>query len=1096
MTFGGRRSGGFGTTLDPFGASRGGFSRYNITGETISSLAAAEAYAVAVAWQNGTVSDAEYLASLQKQLDLETPGTSGFIGAENKLEDAKYSIGRNKLVQSVNLASSAGSRISALEALRSYDQSRLGQMNSSNEQYREQVARIASTGADIRQTRYSELVTKVNNGQGTTAQLLALARSNQSASNGQPDADDWTNAVSELENRLKDEELTDAVQAYQHDRITGEELMAKIDSRIGDVTAGSPEAEQLKRQKEDLAEQIKNKADTKLETEMSGKRQAGTINDSQWLDYLRARYEAATPNSAEQIAAGDRLREFTFSLAEDKLRYQVQRGTAPVSRLIKFYKGYRATMVPGSERYRALTLAIDSLKGRTVSTGGGGGGGGGGASVGGGGGGTASTGKKPTGKLTDPDVTLQDLAAGLTKPKPDFAKLLSVDPTDSAEVKWFYNNLTEMRAAAANPNAVIWLYRDKSGKEYSVPFTRTALMQMEKLNVEHMYQQVALANTAYKRQTAVSKLITAKNAYDRSLGRATMDVYDKAMKALVSAKERALAGGRWAEYYNLTRQQALLIRDTLGIDPKATTNLSNATNGALNDSQLGRIAADLASLAPRLNDGSEDDNLNGDPVLGLMTENTADRGIPLVLDDDGNAIAGKLDPNRGYVTQLDDGRITIALVDQTDPNAFVQDPVTGVMVPAYTQNSVKVTVRRDGEDLLVTQPITPAGEGKQAGVWQLDSAGSDPGRPSSAAVGSKAGYVPVPVGGATKPSGSYAQTGTVAMMSTFTKENGYAQAVQWVSINGTTWYRVAPGTAAPRVVLDSTVKWDAAKGAWMKDGQQLSPAEVLKFAHIWGTQIAGGPMAFNETAGTGGIGAPGTTYVSRENRVQRDAQGNAIGGSNSFDARPEYVVEKEELTNLSPEVRRARQAAQKATYGAEEADLEDIAKYLSPEARRAATAARAADEQMTRAENVKSNAFNYLNGPEVVPAAYRAAQKTIASSPLGFLGLGVLMPEPSVAVQPKPFVPAPIVTAPTPVPVTALAPLPTPAPIQQTGQSTGDIAYKPIPKPKAPPVKTKPRPQPKTNPNIPKEDLTPVKPKPKAAPKKAPVAPGTHMTPV
>src|SRR3954471_24584865 len=111
------RSGSFSGTLDPFGRSRGGLGRYNVTGASIQSLAEAEAYAVAVAWANGEASDADYLASLQKMVGLADPGSSELVTAQNKLDDATYTIGRNDLSRQVNNADTPAQRTAALQKL-------------------------------------------------------------------------------------------------------------------------------------------------------------------------------------------------------------------------------------------------------------------------------------------------------------------------------------------------------------------------------------------------------------------------------------------------------------------------------------------------------------------------------------------------------------------------------------------------------------------------------------------------------------------------------------------------------------------------------------------------------------------------------------------------------------------------------------------------------------------------------------------------------------------------------------------------------------------------------------------------------------------
>ena len=196
-----RRRGAFSNTLDPFGGSRGGLGRYNVTGDTIQSLAEYDAYVVAVAWANGQATDEDYLASLQKMVDLETVGTKGRVTAENKLGDAVYSIGRNKIAGEVNAANTPAERTAALRRMMAYDQARLATMTTGNEAYRSMADRVAGTRTDIRQSQYSELVNKVNAGKASTSQLLALARTFKAEAGSDPDADTWAQSIVTLTDR-------------------------------------------------------------------------------------------------------------------------------------------------------------------------------------------------------------------------------------------------------------------------------------------------------------------------------------------------------------------------------------------------------------------------------------------------------------------------------------------------------------------------------------------------------------------------------------------------------------------------------------------------------------------------------------------------------------------------------------------------------------------------------------------------------------------------------------------------------------------------------------------------------------------------------
>lgn len=1052
------RRGGFAPTLDPFGGARGGLGRYSITGDTITSLAQTEAYAIAVGWQNGTISDQVYEASLQHLVDLETPGTSGYVRAKNTLEDAQYSIGRNKLVVTVNTAATTSARLAALTALRTYDVARRDTMTPDNEQYREQVSRIASINGDLRQARYTDLVEKVNNGKGTTQQLLDLTTQLAQEAVGDPDADEWQKTIVTLEGRKKDEELTAAFQAYQHNRKTGASVLELLNARIAETTAGSPDYERLVNQREDLQTNIKNQADSKLEAEMSGKRSAGKLTDAAWLAYLKASYDGAEPGSAEKQNAGNRLREFTFSLAEDKLRYQVTKSggsAASIHRLVNFYKGYRAGMSPGSERYRQLTLAIDSLSGRKGS-------GGGSARRGGGGGGGAGSSKGGMGAQLSKQIggigSVKDLVSGGQAP-PDIGGLFKIDPTNTKQSAWFHNNLRSIKDAL-NRQSLTWTYYDKAGRPHELAFDPGMAVELQYQDIVNNQVGIAMTgNDARRRQSFVGKLITSGKQLDTVRGTATMDIYTRQESAIKAAKDRALAGGRYAEYLNLVNEEAQLIRRALGIPDGQPTELGYAQNGALTEGARGRIGRDLAGITPR-----DPDHPDGDPVLGLLQDPTP--GISFVTDGDGHVVDAQLDPSRGYVTQAPDGSIKLALINTADPGAWTVDPTTGEQVPAYTQNTIRVTIRRDGEDAVVQQPISRPGDpnGLQMPVWQLDTAGYKPGQPANAPAtapgyhGARTGAPPAVA------TGMMTRTGAVPLMSTFTKETGNPSPIQWASLDGKTWYRIAPGVQI-RVVMDPTVTFK--DGKWQKDGTPLDPAKALGYAHVWGEQVAGGPGRFNEQAGgRRDIGAPGVVVPMRTMQY----------GGVSFDARPDYVIEAEEITNLSPARRAARAAAQRAAgTESEAADVSITRSTLSPEARRARAAAMEAERVTTALEGQRGRAWS---SGELQPVSYRALispdrpmrELPLAPAPVMPLGSrgGAPLREPAVVTQPASNL-IPVTPKYTPQPV-KLPPLPSLPPVR-TGVAAGDIGYRtqprPIPKPKptssggAIAAKRKPPPAPK-----------------------------------
>lgn len=454
---------------------------------------------------------------------------------------------------------------------------------------------------------------------------------------------------------------------------------------------------------------------------------------------------------------------------------------------------------------------------------------------------------------------LQDFL-GSAKPPPGFRDLFNVDIESSVAKKWWDNNLRSIVDAFQRGDRT-WVYYDKRGNAYELPFTPSLMNQMDMMNVTYARDGLRRASNAKDAQRWTGLLITATKALERRGGQYTMDVYEKTWADIERAKERALAGSRYAEYANLVQEQTQLARYILGLSEGDPLDPNRATNPLLTADQRSRIARDLAAIAPRIVDEtSEFSNPNGDPVLGLM----ADGGIQTVVDADGNIAEATLDPNRGYLTQGADGRVVLNVVDPAAPGSFVIDPQTGVEKPAYLDATVGAMVRYDGEDVEVRQPIS---DGDSLPVYAVS--GTTP------MVGKYSGVTNRP--GESKSVDPYIQNGArvalpVRTVTTF--ERG--KPVRWVTVDGVSWLRYVPGEGpAPRIVLEPGVTYDPDKKVWMKGGKEVDPT-TDKLAHWWGPEDAraaggGGPIW--------GFGAPGANYTTTPTR-----------SDGRFDARPDWML--------------------------------------------------------------------------------------------------------------------------------------------------------------------------------------------------------------
>lgn len=771
------RSGAFGTTLDPFGKSWGGLGRYNVTGDTIQSLAELEAYAVAVAWGNGVASDEAYLESLRKLRDLEQPGSRGYITAQNKLEDAEYTIGRNKIAAGINAATGDQERLTALRALLNFDRERLTKMTPDNEQYREQIARIASTEGTIRQTEYGILVELVNNGQGTFEQLLDMARRNLALSAGQPDQADWEKAVVDVEERMWDEKLSIAMQDYEHERASGEQVLALMDQRLRMLMPGSPGYLAMERQREDFAESVRRTDNQERDTEAYNKWQSGKMSDASWLAYLSKRVSEEKPGSAEQAELKTRLSQYTFSLGEDKLRYQLDAATPGSSawnsarqRLIGFYTSYQATLNRGSKEWRTVDLAIRNLRAAGASSGG----------TGGNSGGSVTTSKNiPT------DTTLSAVSNAPGAP-PGLKDLLRINPKNNGSMRWFKINRDNI-LTAVNNGSKTWRFVDLDGKMYDVPLAGAMVREIDQLYVEHATVRLGAAKTFNARTVALGELDRAIEQQGRHGGQLTMDVYTKTFQAIETEKQVALAANRMGDYLNLVLDQQKLMAYVMGIkvnpvtgEPQEPVDITNNRNPALSGSMLDRIANDMEGMQPyQPNPNEPGYNTGGDKVLWLYGN-----GYLADLSRDGRTgryNSGTYNSDQMFVYQdSTTGQIKVELVDPD--TGYTIDPLTGKQVPLYMVDGshVRVKVADNGQQYTLYQPITAPGSGT-----------NEPANALLVKYRDKAGH---PTGAGVLRTSST----RIPVMTITTTQDGEKQT--WYSVDGQTWVMAPRGGVAPVLV--------------------------------------------------------------------------------------------------------------------------------------------------------------------------------------------------------------------------------------------------------------------------------------------------------
>ncbi len=557
------RGGSFGGTLDPFGSGAlGGFSQYEIG----SNLAELEVYRVEVAWGNGTATDEQYIEALTKAVNATDPETRDRESAQNRLDDVVYRIGRS-------VAEEAG-----LDQLIAFDQSAIAKMNPDNLRYRSVKDALDSELAERRSRDYGDLVREYNDGKVSTQKLVDwVTDALKGVEPDDPDYEHWTDTADDLADRLKSEKDEKVYQDYQQGRMKPAAFLAYLTGRRDEFDPTSPQFDDWSRRVEDATKQIKNDELAKKDQAFFNAYELGHKSDAQYLAYLRKRIDGMDADDPDLGAWKHRLTQAAFSLAEDKLRFDVQRGKAPESKLRQFYKNYQRTLNPGSAEYRQIARALMSL--------GGGGGGGGGTAGKGKWGGVSKLGGKGSPKLIDPKYTLDNILPLLqinlsskNKKATDAAVKaldLNVDRLGNARQRgdsvWLFQDPRKpgQMIAGRNPDGSPML--DSKGKPVMVPgsaYLQTgdqAYANLLGLKTDQYYQQAALSLASHDAKGLYYNLKLAANAEDRqrlvdsqAIERGNRTFYDKAQQGI----DLALKTGDYAAAANL----ALAVQDRLNGD--------------------------------------------------------------------------------------------------------------------------------------------------------------------------------------------------------------------------------------------------------------------------------------------------------------------------------------------------------------------------------------------------------------------------------------------------------------------------------------------------------------------------------------------------
>jgi len=358
------RSGGFGSPSLGFGSRESSFARYRVGDDSGEDFAYLDKLAAQTAWQNGQLSDDAYLAALAAYVKALDKGSSSRLSAENQLADATWNIARNKLVRNVNAATTAARQKAALTRLLRHDRARLRTMSPGNEQYREQQSLIDGLRVQLRQVQWGEVVKRYNDGKLSDAQMRAASLRFAKMAAGKTDEQSYRDSARDMADRIADDELQDAIDAWGADPNPGgtrkvESLYAK---RMKGLNPDSAKYEQYQESLQTFLEQAEARKRARELVIAEVQHNSGAMGDMGWLDFLRKRVGQEKEGSVERIRARDRFISETFSLTEKNLRNAVAEGTRDPVDLIDFYGSSLGSMDLDSDRAAQLRIEIADLR--------------------------------------------------------------------------------------------------------------------------------------------------------------------------------------------------------------------------------------------------------------------------------------------------------------------------------------------------------------------------------------------------------------------------------------------------------------------------------------------------------------------------------------------------------------------------------------------------------------------------------------------------------------------------------------------------------------------------------------------------------------
>jgi murein DD-endopeptidase MepM/ murein hydrolase activator NlpD len=373
--------GGFSTSL--FGSGTPDFSAFDILDPSH------EAYLkfqkVQIEWDAGRVSNDTYIAALEVYANALPANSSDRASAQARLEETRYTVARNVLVEQVNTGKKS------INDLLAFDNAKLIGLNPDSQEYLSKLNTLRSTQAEWIGRQEDEVVQRYSDGRMTTQQLVSwymAAAANPQLANNPDLTASIAKRIHELDNRVLDERDSKMLSDFAAGKVTTSSFLAYAIAAKGRYAAGTTQAK-------DWDERIKAAKDNAGETNLlyryglsqqyaqleqfvkSNAKPAGGSSsstrvilgaDGQWHTVTSTKTTAPTPAELEawrklQVEIADAKKQMV-SIAK---KIGGVGGFTSSQSVLKFYQDQLGKLAKGSADWYSLQQKIDNVNDRIHS---------------------------------------------------------------------------------------------------------------------------------------------------------------------------------------------------------------------------------------------------------------------------------------------------------------------------------------------------------------------------------------------------------------------------------------------------------------------------------------------------------------------------------------------------------------------------------------------------------------------------------------------------------------------------------------------------------------------------------------------------------